>query len=104
MKLFVFEGVLADYTDGIAFALARNVVEAKLKIYEKSLDERYISDDPKPKKYYITQFKKFLTGKMSRQEWERLTGTKYDSVAVAIMDEEPTIVSKAEGFYIWGGG
>ena len=35
MKLFVWEGVLTDYTSGIAFALAESVDEARKLILEK---------------------------------------------------------------------
>lgn len=35
MKLYVWEGVLADYTSGIAFALANSVEEAKSAILHK---------------------------------------------------------------------
>jgi hypothetical protein len=107
MKLFVFEGVLTDYTSGIAFALAKNPVEAKLKIYEKylnSYNESYWGNGTRPKKWFIRQFKKYLMKEMSRQEWERITGTRFNSLAKEIMDMEPEIVSKAEGFYISGGG
>ena len=113
MKLFVFEGVLTDWTfltdwtSGIAFALAKNVVEAKLKIYEKNLnsyDKSYWDSGTRPKKWFIRQFKKYLTKEISKQDWERITGTRFNSLAKEIADMEPEIVSKAEGFYISGGG
>ena len=35
LKLYVWEGVLADYTNGIAFAMAGTVEEARQAIYDK---------------------------------------------------------------------
>jgi len=103
MKLFIFDGVLTDRSFGIAFALAKNPVDAKLKIYEKyldSCDEGSWCGATRPKKWYISQFKKYLTKKISRQAWERITGIKFNSLAKEIADMEPEIVSNAEGFYI----
>lgn len=42
LKLFVWQGVLCDYTSGIAFALAKNVEEAREAIlveYRKELND-----------------------------------------------------------------
>jgi hypothetical protein len=36
MKLFVWEGVLTDYTDGIMFAVAPTVEEARAAIIKKA--------------------------------------------------------------------
>jgi len=36
LKLFVWEGVLTDYTDGVMFALAHNIEEAKDLIRQKA--------------------------------------------------------------------
>lgn len=35
LKLYVWENVLRDYTDGIAFALAPNEIEARELVIEK---------------------------------------------------------------------
>jgi len=35
LKLFVWEGVLTDWTDGIMFALAENVEQAREEILKK---------------------------------------------------------------------
>lgn len=44
LKLYVWEGVLTDYTSGIAFALASSVEEARQAIYDKSeKEDGYIS-------------------------------------------------------------
>ena len=36
LKLYVWEGVLTDYTSGIAFAIAETVEQARQVIYDKS--------------------------------------------------------------------
>jgi hypothetical protein len=66
LKLYVWEGVLADYTDGIAFALASNTKEARKKVLDsfneglpdwatpdtyKALLEAYPEFKEKPKVY-----------------------------------------------------
>ncbi len=38
MKLFIWAGILSDYTDGIAFALAGSVEEARELIAKKYKD------------------------------------------------------------------
>ena len=38
LKLFIWEGVLEDYTSGIMFAIAENVEEARELIMSKSLE------------------------------------------------------------------
>jgi len=47
LQLYVWEGVLCDYTDGIMFALAHDVEEAKLAIV---------------KSYDIRQYNKIMNG------------------------------------------
>lgn len=37
MKLFIWKGVFSDYTSGIAFAMAKNVREARKVLYLKAL-------------------------------------------------------------------
>lgn len=44
LKLFVWEKVLVDYTDGIMFALAKDVDQAR-NIIRKRAREYYIDDD-----------------------------------------------------------
>ena len=45
MKLFVWEGVLTDYTSGIAFALAENAIEARKLILDKyEKEQSYFPD------------------------------------------------------------
>lgn len=44
LKLFVWEGVLADYSSGIAFALAYSVDEARMLVLKKL---GYDSNTPK---------------------------------------------------------
>ena len=39
LKLFVWEGVLEDYTAGITFALARTATEAKQLLIKKGITE-----------------------------------------------------------------
>jgi hypothetical protein len=41
MKLYVWENVLTDYTDGIMFALAANEEEARSLIKDKFLAEEF---------------------------------------------------------------
>jgi hypothetical protein len=41
LKLFVWEDVLSDYTDGIMFALASSADEAKVIIVEKAKNTGY---------------------------------------------------------------
>ena len=41
LKLYVWEGVLTDYTDGIAFALAHDVREAKRLLIEQGVDGQF---------------------------------------------------------------
>ena len=51
LKLFVWEEVLTDYTDGVMFALAENVQEARAKIKEHT---SYVPDndlEKEPKVY-----------------------------------------------------
>ncbi len=45
LKLFIWKDVLANYTSGIAFALAENTEEARKIIFAKyEKEERYLSD------------------------------------------------------------
>tara|TARA_R110002020_G_scaffold340130_1_gene555133 strand:- start:898 stop:1119 length:222 start_codon:yes stop_codon:yes gene_type:complete len=66
LKLYVWEGVLTDYTDGCMFALAKNVEEARKVILDKSEKEdeymskilqRDLASEPKvidnPKGFYV---------------------------------------------------
>jgi len=39
LKLFVWDGVLEDWTTGMAFALAENATEAKKMLIEKGMPE-----------------------------------------------------------------
>lgn len=51
LKLYVWEGALSDYTDGIMFALAESADDARKIILEKSGDLRSVvlglKEDPK---------------------------------------------------------
>ena len=64
LKLFVWEGVLTDYTSGVMFALATNVENARKQIMKK----------------------------------------ENGSTAKADLMSEPLVITKAEGFAVWGGG
>ncbi len=56
MKLYVWEGCFADYTDGLAVVLARNVLEARAIL--RANDEVGSSEDVDnvdPKEYPLTE-------------------------------------------------
>lgn len=65
LKLFVWEGVLRDYTSGVMFALAKDKESARQAILKK---------------------------------------IDYSDTAKADLMGEPIVVSKCEGFAVWGGG
>ena len=64
LKLFVWEGVLTDYTSGVMFALATDVEDARKQIMKK----------------------------------------ENGSTAKADLMSEPLVITKSEGFAVWGGG
>lgn len=74
LKLYVWEGVLSDCTDGIIFALATSVDEARLLVM---------------KKYDARDYE--LAKNRPPEIWED-------------MRKEPYVYDSPEGFYIWGGG
>lgn len=78
LKLFVWEGVLTDYTDGVIFALARDVQHARELVCAKE------GINPK-------------TGKS-------LTNSEYTPRVWLDMKKEPQVVTKPEAFLVWGGG
>ncbi len=63
LKLYVWESVLADYTDGIAFAFAPSIKEAKAQLIKAGLRENiwngYLLEGQKaqvfskPKAFYV---------------------------------------------------
>jgi len=63
LKLYVWEGVLSDYTSGMMVALATSPEAARKKLLEKCA---YIPEDQ--------------------------------------LNQEPVVVTKPEGFVVWGGG
>ena len=76
LKMFVWEGVFADYTSGMACVLANDLQEAIACLKKKYPDEaRHIKDD----------------GKIIED---------YDSEN----GEYPKIIEKPEAFIVWGGG
>lgn len=77
LKLFVWEGVLSDYTDGVMFALAHTVEEARLAIL---------------KSYDISEYKKVVEGKLS------------DAYVWQELKKPYTVHEKVIGFNVWGGG
>jgi len=84
MKLFIWEGVLTDYTDGMAVALAPDLETALATFKEKNT---YVWTHPK-------------TGEKHKSE-----GCVQESLG------EPTQVIdldgknlKADAWYVWGGG
>lgn len=66
MKLFVWENVLSDYTDGVVFALAPSVDAARRAVLAK------------------------------------FPGSTAGLDAALLL--EPKVVTKTEGFAVWGGG
>lgn len=75
MKLYVWTGVLCDYTCGMAFAIAESVEDAIQVIATKGLNEGHIKDP------------------MGEYEIEQLRS------------EQPMVYELSEkiGYYIWGG-
>ena len=78
LKLFVWEGVLTDYTSGVIFALARDAQHARELVCAKE------GINPK-------------TGKS-------LTNSEYTPRVWLDMKKEPQVVTKPEAFLVWGGG
>lgn len=77
MKLFVWEGVLTSYSDGIIFALADTLEEAQQKVLEA------LNRDWKPK--------------------TPITLDDSCSVSVALREVTPDIYESPIGFYVFGG-
>lgn len=78
LQLYVWEGVLADYTDGVMFALAHDVEEAKLAIV---------------KSYDIRQYNKIMNGEPIKCE-----DVIYDLHKPYKIHDTPI------GFHLHGGG
>ena len=59
LNLYVWEGILTDYTDGIAFAVAKSVEEAReLIIADDEMTKNYLNDEPI-----------IITGKYGKSIW-----------------------------------
>ena len=56
LKLYVWEGVLVDYTEGVMFALANNVKEARKILLEKDYSSSVKRDLKQRPKVYTTPF------------------------------------------------
>ena len=90
MKLFVWEGVLTDYTSGIICVLAKNEKQAWEMIYEEDNTA-----------WWVLQGSPTIEG-----------GRDYGTTAHDNLPKEgyfptairPRIVSKPEAFIVWGGG
>ena len=75
LKLYVWEGVLTSHRDGIMFALAHSVKEAREAIQKK---EKYIEE----------VFKDDACLNVIKQELQRV---------------KPRVITEPEGFTVWGG-
>jgi hypothetical protein len=83
LRLYVWENVLTDYTDGIMFALAESVEQARELCYQRQWGK-----DRKPEDTYAQAMAK--------------DGGEY--TCAVYLQSEPRIVESAEGFVVWGGG
>ena len=104
LHLYLWEGVLSDYTDGVAFALAATVEEARLLIASRYLEDwktrqHQSIDDPKN------------VGSMFRENWiktlqwlEEITPESFLEDIFAELKKEPKIIEESFGFYLYGGG
>ena len=86
LKLFVWEGVLSDYTDGIMFALAHTEEEAREMIVKKW------DDSPGNLEKY--------------REWRKdpLNSDYHISSIEGNLQQTPEVYETPCGFYLFGGG
>jgi hypothetical protein len=82
LRLYVWENVLIDYTDGIMFALAESVEQARELCYQA----QWGKDHPPGDTYT-----------------QAIAASDKYSCAYDLL-KEPRIVESAEGFVVWGGG
>jgi len=92
MRLYVWEGVLSDYTDGLVCVLAKSEKQAWQKLYEKddtawwSLQGHPTFDENKDK---------------SHSEYAQYNVPKCGYFSTAI---RPKLIKEPEAFIVWGGG
>lgn len=91
-KLYVWEGVLTDYTDGIMFAIAENPLKARLAVFACEV-AKLGSEEYK-------DYKRYLQKKISQADFEEKYG--WCSI-VRDLENTPDVYSDTVGFAVCGG-
>lgn len=106
LKLYVWEGVLVDYTSGMVCVLANSLEEAFQKVYEKDglawselqgMWEVFSWDNPEIEK---------LRGKHPKENLTTLQRRLLDNKGIKVSQTaiKPRVITKSEAFVVHGGG
>jgi hypothetical protein len=101
-KLYVWEGVLTDYTDGIIFALAETAEQAResVALAEYDEDTQYFKMQCS-REEYLDKFRRWRNGEKVGFIYPNPNsiGSTWNEIIA-----EPTIHESPVGYYLYGGG